>query len=196
MNRSISLATGLLVFAVLLFACSFVADVKKQFSPKPVQEHRLQQVPTPTPVPQATPAPHKRHRHHHLRRASPSATTEPAETSTPEESPAAMATSTSTPTPAMQLQTPSPTPTPAHVSIGDDSANRSRVNSLIKQANDNLSKASRSNLTGDDAAAYDQAQSLVRAASNAKDQGDYLAASGLAQKAVVLSDRFAGGATP
>jgi len=82
------------------------------------------------------------------------------------------------------------------VSIGDDSGDQSHVGQLLTAARANLAKADPANLTGDDAAAYHQAKSLLTAAEKARNQGDYLAASGLAQKAAVLSDRFGGAATP
>jgi hypothetical protein len=85
---------------------------------------------------------------------------------------------------------------PAHVSIGDENADPGRVKGLLDQAETNLRKANRSSLTGDDAAAFDQSANLLAAAYRALKQGDYLAANGLAQKAKVLSDRFASDTNP
>lgn len=193
MIRPLTLAAVTLVTATLLFACSLV---KKELSPPPVPEQKLPAAPTPTPRPEPTPTPHKRHRrrHRHILRPSPSQPTEePVEPPTPLESPEATTGSTPTPAPS-----PSATPAPAGptLSIGSDTANEARVNGLLDQANGNLAKANPATLAGDDRTAYDQAKSLVGAAKKARDKNDYLAASGLAQKAVVLSSRFAGGGTP
>jgi len=121
----------------------------------------------------------------------------PAPTSTSEGS------SGGTPTPAPELNTATPTasPTPsgpARVSIGDESADKSGVERQLDQTEANLEKANASfgSLTSDDKAAYFQAWSLFTAAQQAQKQGDYLAASSLAQKAAVLSDRFDEAATP
>ena len=89
------------------------------------------------------------------------------------------------------------TPTgPAHVSIGDENADPSKVKGLLAQAETNLRKVNRASLTGDDATAFDQSNNLLAAGYRALNQGDYLAAYGLAQKAKVLSDRFAGNPGP
>ena len=114
---------------------------------------------------------------------------------TPEGSPSA--TPAAAPTIGMTVTPPSPTPAgPARVSIGDDSADQSHVGQLLAEARANLAKAEPDAMTGDDAAAYHQAKSLLAAAEKARTQGDYLAAAGLAQKAAVLSDRFGRAATP
>jgi hypothetical protein len=173
-----------LIAALVLFACSFV---KKELSPPPVPEQKLRAVPTPTPQPEPTPVHHKhRRRHHH---AAHSNAAQPSETPTPAESTGATPGSVLTPTP---LMSPSPTPAAAALSIGGDTAisSRDQAEKLIGQANGNLKNADRMHLSGDDAAAYDQARSLVSAAAIAFKQKDYLAASSLAEKAAVLSDRF------
>lgn len=117
----------------------------------------------------------------------------PTPTSTPEGSPGG------TPTPATELSTATPTPSgPARISIGDESADKSGVERQLDRTQTNLEKAKASfgSLTSDDKAAYFQAWNLFTAAQRAQKQGDYLAASSLAQKAAVLSDRFDEAATP
>jgi hypothetical protein len=198
--RTFTLTTCALVAATLLFACAFV---KKAMSPPPIQEQRLPAVPTPAPRPESTPSPRKRHRHRHRHshavRPLPPATEEPVESPTPPELRSGSPSPAAAPTSAMPLL-PSPTPTPARpaLSIKGDNASGSRARGWVAQVDSNLSMVKRQNLSGDDAAAYDQARSLADAAQSAIKQGDYLAASGLAEKAVLLSDRFAerGGATP
>jgi hypothetical protein len=84
------------------------------------------------------------------------------------------------------------------VSIGNESADKSGVQQQLDWTQANLKKANASfgSLTSDDKAAYYQAWNLFTAAQQAQKQGDYLAASSLAQKAAVLSDRFNQAATP
>jgi hypothetical protein len=183
--------TYLSLLTILVFGCSLFKG--KQPTPPPPQPS-----PTATPTPESTPTPtpHRhRRRHHHNHAASPASEGTPTPTPTPEESP--------NPTPTASLiigaatPTPSPTPAlPARVSIGDDSADQSHVGQLLAEARANLAEADPASLTGDDAAAYHQAKSLLSAAEKARNQGDYLAASGLAQKAAVLSGRFAGAVPP
>jgi len=85
---------------------------------------------------------------------------------------------------------------PAHVSIGGENTDPVAAKGLLDQAETNLRKANRSSLAGDDATAFDQSSNMLAAAYRALNQGDYLAAYGLAQKAKVLSDRFAGSPSP
>jgi len=122
---------------------------------------------------------------------------------TPTPTPTAEGSPSTTPTPApgpvTATSTASPTPSgPARVSIGDESADKSSVQQQLNRTQANLEKADASfgSLSSDDRAAYYQAWSLFTAAQQAQKQGDYLAASSLAQKAAVLSDRFNQSATP
>ncbi|HTT74496.1 MAG TPA: hypothetical protein VMF50_00775 [Candidatus Binataceae bacterium] len=83
------------------------------------------------------------------------------------------------------------------MSIGGESADRTIVEKALGRAQTNLGQVAHpENLGSDDRAAYNQALSLLTAAQQAEKQGDYLAASSLAQKAAILSDRFNGYATP
>jgi hypothetical protein len=188
-RRPIARITYISLFATLLFACSLFKA--KQPAPLPPQPSPIA---TPTPEPTPTPTPHRhRKRRHHTHGVG--SASEGTPTPTPELSPSA--TPTAAPTIGASTPLPSPTPAvPARVSIGDDSGDQSHVGQLLAEARANLAKADSANLTGDDAAAYHQAKSLLTAAEKARNQGDYLAASGLAQKAAVLSDRFGGAATP
>jgi hypothetical protein len=77
------------------------------------------------------------------------------------------------------------------VSLGDDDGNRLRAQSLLDETGAKLTSINRSQLTPEDAAAYDQASGLVDAARNAMRQQDYLAAAGLAEKASVISRQLA-----
>jgi hypothetical protein len=122
---------------------------------------------------------------------------------TPTPAPTSEASPSSTPAPSPGIGTATPTalPTPsgpARVSIGDESADKSNVQQQLDRTQANLKKAKATlgSLSSDDQAAYYQARSLFMAAQQAQKQGDYLAASSLAQKATVLSDRFNQSAAP
>ena len=84
-----------------------------------------------------------------------------------------------------------PPVSPTVVSLGDDDGNRTRAESLLRDAQAKLAKVDRSKLTSEDAAAYNQASGLVEAARKAINEHDYLAAAGLAQKASVISGQVA-----
>lgn len=192
---------------MLMFACSF-------FGAKPSPPQASIPLPTvATSTPEATPTPiphHHRRRHkksHAVTPSMPGAT--PAPTSSAATTPGAsqsanpMASATAAPaasgTASSNLPSPAAIATPggpAHVSIGGENTDPASVRALLDQAETNLRQAKRSSLTGDDAAAFDQSSNLLAAAYRALNQGDYLAASGLAQKAKVLSDRFAANPSP
>jgi hypothetical protein len=191
--RPIARATSALLIASLLFACSLF---RSRQPPPPPPAPSPSATPTPQPTPTPVPHHHRRRRHRNHEAASASEMT-PTPTPTTEGSPSV----TPTRTPALGTATPTASPTPSHparVSIGDESADKSAVQHQLDRTQINLNKANASfgSLTSDDKAAYYQAWSLLSAAQQAQKQGDYLAASSLAQKAAVLSDRFKEAATP
>jgi hypothetical protein len=79
-----------------------------------------------------------------------------------------------------------------NVTLEDKDADRARARALVDAANARLAQIDRSKLTGETSAAFRQASDLAGAASRAMDQRDYLAASGLARKASMLTDQVAG----
>ena len=189
MPRPIVRATCVFLIASLFFACSLF-----RHRPPPPPPAPPSPTVTPTPEPSPTPAPHhhrRRRRHNHEAAETPSPT--PAFETSPSGSP--------TPTlgPALPTPTASPTPTgPARISIGGENTDKSGVEQQVERTEAILDKVNvnSANLSSDDKAAYDQARSLLSAAQTAQRQGDYLAASSLAQKASVLSDRFNESASP
>jgi hypothetical protein len=79
-----------------------------------------------------------------------------------------------------------------NVTLEDNDADRERARTLVNDANARLAQIDRSKLTGEASAAFRQASDLAGAAGKAMEQHDYLAASGLARKASMLSDQVAG----
>ncbi len=77
------------------------------------------------------------------------------------------------------------------VSLDDDDSNRLRAQTLLDETGAKLTSINRSQLTPENAAAYDQARGLVDAGRNAMREQDYLAAAGLAEKASVISRQLA-----
>ena len=77
------------------------------------------------------------------------------------------------------------------VTLDDNDANRERAQTLVNDANARLAQIDRSKLTGEASATFRQASDLASAAGKAMEQRDYLAASGLARKASMLSDQLA-----
>jgi hypothetical protein len=204
-RRSIVRAAGGLLIVTLMFACSVFRSNPPAAHPASVS------LPTVTPTPQASPTPVPHHHRHHKRKnrvGAPSpaeATPEPSQSpsgspgATPEPGPAASPSPVATPTPLTRGTAASAAPIPAspsRVSIGGENADPSQVTGLIGETRGNLGKADRQRLKGDDAAAYDQASNLLAASRQALKQGDYLEAYGLAQKAKVISDRFANTPSP
>lgn len=83
------------------------------------------------------------------------------------------------------------------VTLDNDEAARRRAQNLLDSAHAKLGKVDRSRLNGDDAATYAQATTFADAAQHAIGEHDYVAATGLAEKASVLADKVtATGATP
>jgi outer membrane biosynthesis protein TonB len=84
---------------------------------------------------------------------------------------------------------PEPEPTPegaTNVTLEDNDADRRQAQALLDDADSELARIDRSKLSGEDTAAYNQANDLTNAARKAMGQNDYLAASGLARKASLL----------
>jgi hypothetical protein len=79
-----------------------------------------------------------------------------------------------------------------NVTLEDNDADREQARTLVDGANARLAQIDRSKLTGEASAAFRQASDLASAAGKAMEQRDYLAASGLARKASMLSDQVAG----
>lgn len=132
------------------------------------------------PLP-AAPAPIEtkavRRRHRHTRRAARLAPSAPAMASLPTPSVANFPTPAASPTPAVRL---------AGVSDGPSTDN------LIEDAAKRLAHIDRSKLAAADAAAYDQARSMLASAQAARRQGDDLAATGFASKASALAKSLPG----
>jgi hypothetical protein len=85
-----------------------------------------------------------------------------------------------------------PRVTTTDVTLGDSDGYRSSAQALLDQADANLAQINRSKLTGDTSAQFEQASGLADAAHKAMEQGDYLAASGLARKASTLAKNMNG----
>ncbi len=85
-------------------------------------------------------------------------------------------------------------PAPAkttRVTLEDNDADHLRAQALVDDADARLAQIDRSKLTGESATAYNQASDLASAARQAMTQQDYLAASGLARKATLLTEQLA-----
>lgn len=81
-----------------------------------------------------------------------------------------------------------PTEVKTTVTFADDEAKKSLAEKLLNDSNTRLAKVDRSRLSAEDASTYQQAAGLADAARKALEQRDYVAASGLAEKASVLSN--------
>ncbi len=81
-----------------------------------------------------------------------------------------------------------PTEAKTTVTLVDDEAKKSLAEKLLDDSNARLAKIDRSRLSAEDASTYQQAEGLAYAARNALEQRDYVAASGLAEKASVLTN--------
>ena len=93
---------------------------------------------------------------------------------------------------APEIPVPEATPTPSsNVTMEGNDDGRAQAETLLDGANTRLAHIDRSKLSGDTSAAFQQATGLASAAHKAIDQGDYLAASGLARKASTLADQVA-----
>jgi hypothetical protein len=79
----------------------------------------------------------------------------------------------------------------ANVTLEDNDADHSRAQALLDDADSRIAHIDRSKLTGEKTATYNQASDLANAARKAMAQHDYLAASGLARKAALLTAQLA-----
>ncbi|HTW89992.1 MAG TPA: hypothetical protein VMD75_18505 [Candidatus Binataceae bacterium] len=77
------------------------------------------------------------------------------------------------------------------ITLDNDQAARQQAQGLLDSANSKLGKVDRTKLSRDDAATYAQAMGFADAAQQAIGQHDYVAASGLAEKASLLADKVA-----
>jgi hypothetical protein len=84
-------------------------------------------------------------------------------------------------------QTPPAEAGTTNVTLEDNDGDHLRAQSLLDDADSRLAHIDRSKLTGDNATTYHQASVLASAARKAMEQRDYLAASGLARKATLLT---------
>lgn len=82
----------------------------------------------------------------------------------------------------------SPAPT---VTLADANISRERVLAMLNQASAKLSMVNRAKLDGNNTLTYDQAAGFLKQARKAAEEKDYVAASGLAQKASILADKLA-----
>jgi hypothetical protein len=83
-----------------------------------------------------------------------------------------------------------------NVTIDDSDANHFRAQTLLDQADAQLARVDHSTLTADRSAVFKQASVLADAARKAMKQHDYLAASGLARKSVLLTGHLSSGTAP
>jgi hypothetical protein len=88
-------------------------------------------------------------------------------------------------------QTPPASVKTTSVTLVDNDADHVRAQALVDDADARLARIDRSKLTGESATAYNQATNLASAARQAMTQQDYLAASGLARKATLLTEQLA-----
>jgi hypothetical protein len=95
------------------------------------------------------------------------------------------------PTVSMPAPTPPASAEPTVVTLEDGDADHLHAQSLLNDADARLALIDRSKLSGENATAYDQASNLANAARKAMVQQDYLAASGLARKAALLTAQLA-----
>ncbi len=77
------------------------------------------------------------------------------------------------------------------VSLGSEDASKGRAERLLNDTKAKLAKIDGAKLSGQNATAYEQADGFVKAATKALNERDYLAASGFAEKASLLTDKLA-----
>jgi hypothetical protein len=77
------------------------------------------------------------------------------------------------------------------ITLDNDQAARQQAQGLLESANSKLGKVDRAKLSRDGAATYEQAIGFADAAQHAIGEHDYVAASGLAEKASLLADKVA-----
>jgi hypothetical protein len=156
-----------------VWGCEALSNFGSTPRPTPASAPSSAPTATPTPEPTASPmaeeAPHEKHRGRGRATAESSASPE------------------ATPTGA------APT-----ITLDNDEAARRRAQGLLDSAHAKLGKVDRSKLSGDDAATYAQATGFADAATHALGEHDYVAATGLAEKASLLADKVeaATAATP
>ncbi len=165
-------AAGIAAGLVLtLWGC---AAVSNYFEPKPEAAPTSSQsspsaVPSATPTPEATASPAaestRRKSHGHT----------PAHTATGESAESVVTPNGSAPT----------------ITLDNDQAARQRAQGLLESANSKLGKVNRAKLSRDDAPTYEQAIGFADAAQHAIGEHDYVAATGLAEKASLLADKVA-----
>lgn len=112
---------------------------------------------------------------HHTER---SATSRHSETSPPVSPPVHRPTS---------VDTRSPAPT---LTLADANTSPEHVLEILNEASAKLSKITRNKLDGNNAMTYDQAEAFLKQARQAADETNYVAASSLAHKALVLADKL------
>jgi hypothetical protein len=83
-----------------------------------------------------------------------------------------------------------------NVTIQDSDADHRRAQALLEQADARLAQVDRSTLTADSTAVFGQASVLADAARKAMMQRDYLAASGLARKSLLLTGQLSSSSAP
>ena len=77
------------------------------------------------------------------------------------------------------------------LTLAGESTSRAEAQLLVDKADRSLAKIDRSKLSASDVTTYYEASGFVSSAQHALDDNDYFAASGLAQKASVLTGRLA-----
>ncbi len=83
-----------------------------------------------------------------------------------------------------------------NVTIQDSDADHFRAQALLEQADAQLAQVDHSTLTADSTAVFNQASVLADAARKAMMQHDYLAASGLARKSLLLTGQLSSSSAP
>ncbi len=147
-----------------LCGCETLSNYFGPFSePTPASEVSPVMAPRPTATPEPTPTPEPRRRSRVHTPHAPGDSAEPA--------------------------VPNPNAIAPTITLDNDQAARQRAQGLLDSAHAKLGKVDRSRLTGDDAATYAQAASFADAAQHALGEHDYVAATGLAEKASVLADK-------
>ena len=96
----------------------------------------------------------------------------------------------SSPPPAPSSAPLPPSASPPLVTLGNADDSHTNAQHLLDQANSDLSRVNRAELTESATSAYEQANELVDAAQRAMTDQDYLAASNLAAKAAALTSQL------
>jgi hypothetical protein len=91
---------------------------------------------------------------------------------------------------------PATTTSSVSVTLQDNDAGQLQAQSLLNDASARLARIDRSTLNEENAAVYTQASALTGAARTAMDQHDYLAASGLARKSLLLTGQLTTPSSP